>query len=298
VDIERWKRATVHIEGASDSAEVDARRDEIWQAARHISDPNDWHDAVADVPVGRDVRSRGTAVFVRRGGRRYLVTARHVLRPLEAAPDSNDVHDAIFRVPSLDEAVAAATPDQLQPAHLGVMAAGPTWMRTYSYDHQHDLAVIALDSPHHSHARVADELDVLGYHPLDDHELGIEPEREGDEVMAIGFPGNVANLETVDRFEPLQIWTSAKISVPIVRFGRIAMLHRGVDYFVTNIDVYPGNSGGPIIANGQLVGIILAQAGADTDTTSVRAPMVYCVAARHVRDLVDTQRARDDSIPA
>src|SRR5438132_5496257 len=121
-----WKKAVVHLEAAGDKTpwnEQMKRIEQMWQESRKGERP--LADIAAEfLPKTRDRRSRGTAVFVVHGGRRYLVTARHVLTDPEAAavapgmdlpdafPDAdarrqeridNWIYPIIFRVPGLDE---------------------------------------------------------------------------------------------------------------------------------------------------------------------------------------------------
>jgi hypothetical protein len=159
MNIEMWKKAVVHIEGAADSAVAQARRDSIWEASRAIEDPGKWHELMSQMPAGRDVRTHGTAVFIRRNGKRFLVTARHVLH---GTPDMEEIRGRqpgseredsfifpiIFRVPTLDEALAAGPPNDIVQEFLMNLSAGVPSMTPYTYSKPEiDLAIISLDQP-------------------------------------------------------------------------------------------------------------------------------------------------------
>ncbi len=86
-DLERWKRCVIHLEGAADSAGLDERMAHAQALAERIrADERPSEDALAELTRrSRDIRFRGTAIFLEHEGRRYLVTARHVLTDEESA---------------------------------------------------------------------------------------------------------------------------------------------------------------------------------------------------------------------
>ena len=78
---------------------------------------------------------------------------------------------------------------------------------------------------------------------------------EGDKITAIGFPDEsyVSVLPMDDRERG---WNSNRLVVPSVTYGTIALNTKSNFYFDANIFVYHGFSGGPIIRNNKLIGIV------------------------------------------
>src|SRR2546421_3216307 len=121
-----WKKAVIHLEAAGDKTPWDEqmrRIEQMWEESRKGERPL-AEIATELLPKTRDGRSRGTALFVAHEGKRYLITARHVVTDSETAaqspgmdfsdvfPDAaqrrqeridNWIFPIIFRVPSLDE---------------------------------------------------------------------------------------------------------------------------------------------------------------------------------------------------
>jgi len=130
---ERWKRAVVHLEAATDSESVYDRIRRMQEFQQRGLDRPEVLRGLAELALtrSRDVRFHGTALFLEHNGRHYLVTARHVLhdekgakhdleeevKRLEAAPVDfresvlasareralDRIFGIVFRVPSLDE---------------------------------------------------------------------------------------------------------------------------------------------------------------------------------------------------
>ena len=91
------------------------------------------------------------------------------------------------------------------------------------------------------------------------------------------------------------MWSSDAVSVPVSAFGRVSMLHSALDYFWCDMSIYPGNSGGPVIENDKLVGIVSAQALISTEApyeTPMRIPFGRIMKAKHLKPLMDRQRGR------
>jgi S1-C subfamily serine protease len=74
------------------------------------------------------------------------------------------------------------------------------------------------------------------------------------------------------------------------------MLHDALPFFWADMSIYPGNSGGPVVADGRLVGIVSAQAMLPIDDlpdvhTSI--PFARIIKARFVQALLEEQEKRD-----
>jgi len=74
------------------------------------------------------------------------------------------------------------------------------------------------------------------------------------------------------------------------------MLHEMLPYFWVDMSVYPGNSGGPLIEDGKLVGVVSAQADTPIDSAPnvrIRVPFAKVIKARHLHSLLETQAKKD-----
>lgn len=329
MDIEMWKRAVIHIEGAADSVKAVALRNAIWQAAHSVEDPDQWHELMRHWPVGPDIRTRGTAVFVRRNGKRFLITARHVLHgPPEAAeahtrkhemevppeaPDSwrednerrireseeSYIHPVVFRVPTLDEALAASCPADLTEKFLMNLSAGVSWMAPYTYSvPETDLAIVSLDLGPNMEREFADDLEASGHVPVDWSLVADGPSRDGADVLVVGYPEGVSVLGSFTRREDSVHWSPSHVSLPVVSFGRIAMLHNALPFFWADISVYPGSSGGAVVEDDRLVGIVSGQAVTPVEGVNnavTRIPFARAMRAGLMRNLFDMQLRKDAS---
>lgn len=317
--LRRWKQAVVHLECATDSkgfAEQDQHFEEMRTQLQEGKLSKEEFDRKA--LTSRDVRFQGTALFIVHAGRRYLVTARHVLwdeieaerclqeevqRPpsrfeniqqlrMEAAAERarQEIFSIIFRVRKFGEDSPAS---RFHPNFLmNVSAGGP---HTYTFtDDGLDLAVISLDE---RYSEFADELVAQGYAPVESDDIADGPDSEGQEVFAVGFPGTTAVLGRFMLSAAEAHWTSTDFSLPVTSFGRVSMLHDGLPFFWVDMSIYPGNSGGPVVANDQLVGIVTAQATISVDggargmTTGI--PFGYIIKSRHVLELLRIQEQKD-----
>lgn len=84
--LERWKKAVVHLEGATDSVSMNESIQRIEELHKlHKTGQVSPEDLLEELDRGhRDLRYQGTAVFLEHEERRYLITARHVLHDRKA----------------------------------------------------------------------------------------------------------------------------------------------------------------------------------------------------------------------
>ena len=324
LDVERWKCCVVHLEAAADSADKDRREAALRKASGWLLSggyPSD--DEYAEGSQGlRDVRFRGTAIFVEHKSRHYLITARHVLtdeesarRDLAAAPAylpraeesiENWIFPIIFRVPSLDEILAAA-PEKTAETERPVSAApanvtgaylelsrniwsGAAQRSSYTFsDPSLDLAVISLE---HQYSFFR-ELWNKGYRPIYlDRNVEDCPSGEGAEVVAVGYPDSVSVLGQMPLNARSRMWASAVVSLPVFSWGHVAMQHKELPFFWADLTIYPGNSGGPVIESqsNKLVGIVSCQATVE----GARVPFARVINAGIIRGLLESQSRNDD----
>jgi S1-C subfamily serine protease len=79
------------------------------------------------------------------------------------------------------------------------------------------------------------------------------------------------------------------------------MLHDALPFFWADMSIYPGNSGGPVVAKDQLVGIVSGQAILpidDVPDVSTRIPFGRIIKSIFVREILATQEEKDRHAPA
>ncbi|MGA0594094.1 S1 family peptidase [Enterovirga sp. CN4-39] len=315
MDVARWKRSTVHIECAGDSVPFATRELELWQArARlHLGEitDEDYRAVWNRIEPSLDRRHTGTAVYMVHRGRKILVTARHVLHDEESekavrvrdqtfrygSRDSeSEVFNAVFRVPTLSEFRDHKAPPgfPLHTVSLNNLGAGGRHEFSFSTP-ELDLAVISLER---RTTYFANDLDGNGFVPIDTDDLADGPSKDAAEIFTVGFPGvSEVGRQQLDRGSSHR--GSASVSVPIGSFGRVSMLEDDLPYFWADLSIYPGNSGGPVIEDNKLVGIVSGQGLVPLDSdpdTLVRVPFANVIKGKHLRSLIDLQMANMDKL--
>ncbi len=327
---ERWKRAVVHLEAATDSQLVYDRIRRMQEVeASGLDQVGALREAARLALEGsRDIRFHGTALFLKHDGRHFLITARHVLydemratldlqeevRRLEGAPGDfreavlasarqrarERIFGIIFRVPSLDELQPPV--GEGIPRFLMNLGAGVSWLAPYTFSEPDvDLAVVSLDSRDRP---FTDELLARGYLPVTLEDIGDGPSEEGAEVLTVGYPLATAALGELNLAPAIRHWSSAFYSLPTFAFGRVSMLHAGLNYFWCDVSVYPGNSGGPVIERDRVVGVVSEQAAIEATVSdqdgaelplaaSIRIPFAKAIKAEHIRPVIEQQLAKD-----
>jgi hypothetical protein len=318
--LEKWKRAVIHLECATDSEHFYDRIKRVDEQRALLGQGQITHEQFAEEIAGRsrDIRFHGTALFLAHANRRYLLTARHVVwdersakRELEEEaqrlltwPENmrqnllqsaieraqNKIFNIIFRVPSFDEVLAKRGNREF----LMNLGAGASFTVPYTFsDPGLDLALISLDQ---RDSRFANELTALGFVPITSSDIADGPESEGQEVFTIGFPSSTALIGQVSQHPASAHWSSSHFSLPVSSFGRVSMIHSALPFFWADMSIYPGNSGGPVIANDQLVGVVSAQATLPIDgvpDVRTRIPFGRIIKTSFVRALLEVQAQKD-----
>lgn len=186
------------------------------------------------------------------------------------------------------------------PKFLMNLGAGAPCLAPYTFsDPTLDLAIISLDQ---RDSAFADELLALGYNPISIEQIADEPSHEGADVFAVGYP---AAISIIDKrpLNPDEIpWASSTISEPVFSFGKISMLHQELPFYWCDMSIYPGNSGGPVIENGKLVGIVIQQATIPVEGIeknmkasgiTTRIPFARITKIRPLRFLLEQQISKD-----
>ena len=320
--LKKWKRAVVHLECAADSEHFYDRIKRIDEKRVELDQGNITQEQFVEELTGRsrDLRYHGTALFLVHSGRRYLLTARHVVwdevsakRELEeevkrtlscrenmqtlliqsAMEDSrNKIFSIIFRVPSIDEVISRSS--HAQRRFLMNLGAGAFFTLPYTFSAPEvDLALISLDQ---RDTRFADELQHLGYEPVTSDDITDGPSAEGNDVFTVGFPSSTAIIGQVSQHPASAHWSSSNFSQPVFSFGKVSMLHDALPFYWVDMSIFPGNSGGPLVEGDSLVGVVSAQATVpidDVPQVRARIPFGRIIKTKYVRELLSSQEKKD-----
>ncbi len=238
----KWKRAVIHLECATDSEHFYDRIKRIDQQRALLDQGQITHEQFSEdlVSRSRDIRFHGTALYLSHAGRRYLLTARHVVwdersakreseeeaqRALSwpehmrqcllqsAVERAQQVFNIIFRVPSVDEVLAKRENREF----LMNLGAGASFTVPYTFSGPDlDLALISLDQ---RDTRFVNELNSLGFVPVASDDIADGPDTEGQDVCTIGFPSSTALIGQVSQHPASAHWSSSHFSLPVSTWG-------------------------------------------------------------------------------
>lgn len=319
---EEWKRAVVHLECATDSEHFYDHIKRIDELRIKLDQGEISQDEFGQEITGRtrDLRYHGTALFISHNERRYLLTARHVLfdelsakreyeeelerskswpegsreHILQSANERalNNIFNIIFRVPSLDEVLQKGT--EAHKEFLMNLGAGASFTVPYTFSTPElDLALVSLDQ---RDSRFADQLIELGYEPISSDLIDDSPSSEGADIFTVGFPSATALIGQVSQHPATAHWSSSHFSLPVFSFGKVSMLHDELPFYWSDMSIFPGNSGGPIIENGKIVGVVSAQATLPIDevpSVKTRIPFGKIIKTSYVKELLQIQEQKD-----
>lgn len=302
---EKWKKAVIHLECATDSEQMIDREERVARLLNSLKNNEISEDVFfQSLSLGtRDVRFNGTAIFISHKEKRYLLTARHVIfDELSAARDfengigneknQHKIFNIIFRVPSYDELQSILTSNN--KLFLMNLGAGIHSSHPYTFSSPDiDLAIISLDQRNSS---FADELINLGYSPMPSDLIDNEPSSEGADIFTVGYPSSTSIISQLVQDPSLRNWSSGSLSLPIYSWGKVAMLNPNLSFYWCDMSIYPGNSGGPVIEDGKLVGIVSAQAVLPVDQApqiTTRIPFAKIIKTSFVNALIEEQEAKD-----
>ena len=257
------------------------------------------------------------ALYKERLSRRVPPIPTDILSAILAESDRNLVVDQerfndtiyriIFRVPSLDEYERGLVNYDTQFLWQLQIGTSDSFMSSLSEDVL-DLAIISLDHwdrPGFQDRKFGDGLVASGYEPITLKDIQDEPSAEGVKVFTVGFPDDIAVIGEANNEDGRDNWEARSISLPVFAFGRVSMLHKSLEYFWADLSVFQGNSGGPVVEGGKLVGIVSLLArgtssadvmlGDDEHRISVRTPLPFArmIKSCHIKALLEEQIRKD-----
>jgi len=142
-----------------------------------------------------------------------------------------------------------------------------------------DIAVISLDR--RMTTGFLRDLESNGYQPIVIDSIWNKSIKEGDDLVCIGYP----ITSRIYRLKGNLDWSASTVSLPTFSFGKIAMTDSRLPFFWGDVSTYPGDSGGPVIRQDTLVGIMSGQATFE----SQRIPFAYIIKINYLKDLLEKQ---------
>ena len=206
------------------------------------------------------------------------------------------IFNIVFRVPSLDEVLNGTTQVDKFLMNLG---AGPTSMAPYTFsDSGLDLAIVSLDQ---RDSAFAEELLSKSFQPVSLADLEDGSTAEGSDIYTVGYPAATGLIGQMNLPAAAGHWASSYVSQPVYAYGKVSMLHDALPFFWADMSIYPGNSGGPVVENDKLVGVVSAQPTIEVADIKdqqlaiglARIPFGKIIKSGHIRTLLDTQRQKD-----
>jgi hypothetical protein len=147
-----------------------------------------------------------------------------------------------------------------------------------------DLALLSIES----FSRFTKEIDSLGYVPIHLNDIAETPVHEGQEVFSVGYPDSISLLGSVNRESSFSM-NSLYYSLPAFSFGRVSMTHLELPFYWVDMSLYSGSSGGPVIANNKLVGVVSQQATTPAEgmpDIRTRIPFTGVIKASYVHRII------------
>lgn len=303
--VQRWKRAVVDIELVFSEATMAQQETYRLLEQKMLFEMG---KRIPSISVDASVTHSGTAIFFELNGRHGFLTARHVLvNHREEAQAEQDLEERLRLFPELDREVERQNifrslgnqrvpkifrRHRLDDISEGGQPAGQRFLMLpsiYLGDPSLDLGIVGvpvgLQGQHFIRQLLSE-----GYEPITIDDIGEGNLLEGSEIFTIGFPRASYMLE-LDSGN--KTWESSGVSEPLASFGHVGLSHPLLPFFWADMSVYPGNSGGPIIFENKLAGIVSANAVIETegdDPRGMRIPFAKIVKAQYFEGLLEKFR--------
>lgn len=310
--IRKWGNAVVHLEANVPKYNPFQIQDALDSAKKPYPSPayNKSRDSILFAMIRERSLLTGSAVFFKDGKRLYLMTAKHVVfdknLTINNTWNNKKANNNKVSEESISDRLSIITPfDFFLTKGLNKTAVllsygkiGEKYVKPYEFsDDATDIAIISLQFEESKNL-----LSVIknnGYKPIDIREIdNICNFKDWGDIFAVGFPSLSYINDNPTYIEGMI--QSTLISLPITTFGNIAMFHNVLPYFIADITVYPGNSGGPIIKNNRMVGIVSSQISTQIENRqgiqipySSRGSLAHCIKTSNVFSLLRRLQKRE-----
>jgi V8-like Glu-specific endopeptidase len=248
---DQWKKAVVKIESIQQRYNFDQvdvilhnQTDTIKRLSQH-----EKYNTQGELLTIKDT-IRGTGILLADGNKIYLVTAKHLIKATEnAANNVETINDLISIKTNVDN---KASND------IGLMNLSENRVNLQPFifsSDQNDIGIISFQKE--SYKPILAYLKLEGCVPITVQSISnADDTSTGDEILTVGFPALQGNDHNSS----------------IATKGTIASNSKTAPFFIANLNVYPGNSGGPVIENNKLIGILSFQSGISTNIDATLHP--------------------------
>lgn len=251
-DIKKWEKAVVNIE-CRESRYTPEEIDELIAKeklqGRLETEEEELEKRTA---FGRETDPvSSTAVYLTDKGKKYLVTARHAI--FDERESMNTSFPRLFKDISIRTPFDYFLKKKVNNSSIpstGYGSASPFYLSSEVTD----IGIISLQASLTRY--LIETLEEDGYVPITMYDIdSLLDIHAGEEIAAIGYP----DISQVGFFQRRNDYQSNVVVLPVSTFGNIAMTHKKLSYLIGDITVYPGNSGGPVIKNNKMIGIVSGQ---------------------------------------
>jgi hypothetical protein len=299
INLDKWEKAVVNIE-TEGNFYTQHYMDSVLKTAGNDSIQL---DSIRKAFAKATVSYTGTAIYVRDKNRRYLITAKHVLldetlvdeKRYETRTGKNlwVDQDAIYPRISIRTPYQYYIDSGKQYNNMAVytnnFVKGPKPYLFVSDPAGDGIGIISLQAKNY---RLLDTtLTRNGYEPLTLEDIipgrGDKEIKYLDSVFTIGFPEEISVVVKIPWIYPWAPFQSPDIVEQFTVGGQVAMYLPEFERFYVNITANPGNSGGPIIKDGKLIGIILGSNKNGVFDEKTRVQPIYGVG--HLISIINTR---------
>lgn len=261
--INKWIKATISIENRTYIWDTSTFLDDAFRLLHKKQISFARYSQIDDSIHKIYSSATGSAIFLKYKSKRYLITATHVIR--DSKSKEMKISPDIYIIPNEDN-FNRSTPFN---SKLNLMS---PWNYVSYKDENIDLAIISLDF-NKEYTPFADSLQAaFGYQPININDVDTLGDfRYGQQIMAVGYPFFSDFDEQNKTTESSVNWVSKYLYQPVVTFGRISSISKFRPYFFGDVNVMPGNSGGAIVSNDKLIGVVSKQERRSIEDTSGRS---------------------------
>ncbi len=251
-DIKKWEKAVVNIE----CQQLKYSPEEINQLIETEKERNKFASLQDELlrrgELGRQTSPiSGTAIYFTDHKKKYLVTAKHVI--FDALESKRNTGQRLFKDISVRTPYDYYLKKKVNNSSIPSTGYGLV-NPFYLSDDATDIGIISLQASLTSF--LIQTLEDDGYIPIDLSDIDPSPAiNAGTAIATLGYP----DISKIGVFEKMNDYQSNVVVLPVSTFGNIAMAHERLPYFISAITIYPGNSGGPVIRNNKLIGMVSGQ---------------------------------------
>jgi len=261
-NINQWKKAVVKIESIQQRynfAQVDAMLHKQTDSVKGLSQHEKYNTQGELLTISDTIR--GTGFLVSDGNKVYLVTAKHLIKATENAANNTEIiNDLITIKTNTGNKVS-------NDISLMNLSENKVSLQPFVFSsNKEDIGIISFQKA--SHRTILTYMKQEGCVPIPIQSINTADEdNTGDKVSTMGFPALPG---------PGQ-------DDPVVSNGTITSYVKTSASFNVDLNVYPGNTGGPVIENNKLIGILSFQSGISTNIDAAMHPYQKAASATAIK---------------